>query len=90
MSLTGPDLVGIAAALCSIGSFAPQAVKIMRERRAAGVSLRMYAVTVTGFALWTIYGFLLKSWPLIVSNLASLGLSGLVLGLTLRFRGNQG
>jgi MtN3 and saliva related transmembrane protein len=66
-------------------SFVPQAVKIQREHDASSVSLRMYAVTVTGFTLWTIYGVLLASWPLIGSNLISLGLSAWILMLKLRY-----
>jgi MtN3 and saliva related transmembrane protein len=34
--------------------------------------------------MWTIYGFLLGSVPLIVFNLLSLGLSGSILALKLR------
>jgi MtN3 and saliva related transmembrane protein len=79
--------VGVLAALCSMSSFTPQVVKIWRERDASSVSLRMYVVTVVGFALWTIYGVLLKSWPLIGSNVISLGLSGAVLALKLRYPG---
>lgn len=79
--------VGAAAALCSMSSFAPQVVKIWRERDASAVSLRMYVVTVTGFALWTAYGALLGSWPLVGSNLVSLGLSAAVLALKLRYPG---
>ncbi|MBS0334316.1 MAG: SemiSWEET transporter [Proteobacteria bacterium] len=78
------NAVGVAAALCSVGSFIPQAAKIVRERDASSVSLKMYVVTVIGFALWTTYGVLLGSWPLIVSNLVSFSLSGLVLVLKLR------
>lgn len=75
------NAVGVAAAVCSMTSFIPQALKIIRERDASSVSLRMYVVTVSGFALWTAYGALLGSWPLIVSNTISLGLSGVILGL---------
>ena len=78
------NAVGVAAALCSMGSFIPQAVKIVRERDASSVSLRMYVVTVIGFALWTGYGVLLESWPLVASNLISFALAGLILVLKLR------
>ncbi len=77
--------VGVAAALCSMSSFVPQVLKILREKDASSVSLRMYVVTVTGFALWTAYGFMLQSWPLIGSNVISLVLSGAVLVLKLRY-----
>ena len=82
-------VVGVAAALCSMGSFLPQVVKILREKDAASVSVRMYMVTVTGFALWSAYGVLLKSWPLAGSNLVSLILSGLILILKLRYPGRR-
>jgi MtN3 and saliva related transmembrane protein len=79
------NAVGVAAALCSMTSFTPQLIKMWRERDAGAVSLRMYVVTVTGFCLWTAYGVLLKSWPLIGSNLVSLGLSAAILVLKLKF-----
>lgn len=80
------NAIGVAAAICSMSSFVPQVAKIWRERDARSVSLRMYVVTVTGFCLWTAYGVLLKSWPLIGSNLVSLSLSGIILALKLRYR----
>ena len=79
------NLVGTAAALCSMTSFVPQVVKIWRERDASSVSLRMYVVTVTGFALWITYGVMLGSWPLVGSNSVCLALSAAILVLKLRF-----
>jgi MtN3 and saliva related transmembrane protein len=77
--------VGVAAALCSMASFLPQVLKIWREKDASSVSLRMCVVTVIGFGLWAAYGGLLKSWPLIGSNLFGLSLSAAVLILKLCF-----
>jgi MtN3 and saliva related transmembrane protein len=78
------DIVGVGAALCSMASFVPQIVKIVREREADGVSLRMYAVTVTGFSLWTAYGILTRSWPVAGSNIVCLLLSATILVLKWR------
>jgi MtN3 and saliva related transmembrane protein len=86
MSSLLANTVGTAAALCSIGSFLPQVVKIARERDASSVSLRMYVVTVIGFGLWTGYGVLIGSWPVAVSNILALACAGAVLGMKLRFR----
>ncbi|HWE47083.1 MAG TPA: SemiSWEET transporter [Caulobacteraceae bacterium] len=80
------EVIGAAAGLCSVASFVPQLVKMIREKDAKAVSLRMYAVTVTGFSLWLIYGLLRQSLPLIVSNGVSLVLSGAILVLKLRYR----
>jgi MtN3 and saliva related transmembrane protein len=79
------NAVGTGAALCSMGSFAPQALKIQRERDASAVSLPMYVVTVIGFALWVAYGTMLGSWPLVGSNLVCLGLAAWILCLKFRF-----
>jgi MtN3 and saliva related transmembrane protein len=79
------DVVGTGAALCSMSSFVPQIAKIVRERDASSVSLRMYAVTVTGFALWITYGALIGSWPVAASNVVCLALSATILFLKWRF-----
>ncbi len=80
------NTIGVFAAFCSMGSFVPQVAKIVRERDASSVSLRMYVVTVSGFALWTVYGVLLASWPLTGSNLVSLTLAAMILALKIRYR----
>ena len=79
------SIVGTGAALLSITSFAPQIVKIWKEKDAESVSLRTYLVTVTGFACWIGYGVLIKAWPVIASNTACLLMSGAVLALKWRF-----
>jgi MtN3 and saliva related transmembrane protein len=83
------DLVGTAAALCSMSSFVPQLAKIWREKDASSVSLRMYVVTVTGFSLWIAFGILTHSWPVIGSNAVCLVLSAAILALKQRFRGRS-
>ena len=84
MTLTVVDLVGGGAAVCSMTSFAPQLIKIVRERDAAGVSLRMYLVTVAGFVLWTSYGLLIGRWPVVASNVVCLAMSAAILALKWR------
>ena len=79
------NIVGVAAGLCSMVSFVPQIGKILKERSAEGVSLKMFAVTVTAFILWTIYGGLLGSWPIAMSNATCLCLSLAIVALRLKF-----
>lgn len=86
MNLSAADLIGTAAAVCSMGSFVPQIIKIWRERDASSVSLRMYVVTVTGFILWTAYGVLIQSWPVTGANAVCLTFAAVVLALKWRFR----
>ena len=84
MSRLGVEIVGTAAGLCSMASFLPQIIKIVRERDASGVSLRMYLVTVTGFVLWTGYGVLISSWPVWLSNAVNLVLAATILVMKAR------
>jgi MtN3 and saliva related transmembrane protein len=80
------EIVGVGAAICSTSSFVPQLVKLIRERTAEAVSAPMFVLTVAAFALWSGYGLMLQSWPLVVSNLVSLALSAAILLLKLRYR----
>ena len=85
MPLVLTNIVGVGAALFSMTSFVPQIIKIVRERDASSVSLRMYVVTVTGFVLWITYGLMIKSWPVAASNCVNLVLSGAILALKWRY-----
>ena len=78
--------IGSGAAVCSTTSFLPQLVKLIREKTAEAVSIQMYALTVAAFTLWSAYGVLLSSWPLVVSNVISLALSFAILLLKWRYR----
>lgn len=77
MTLT--TIIGFIAAAASTVSFAPQAWKIIKSRKTDDISLVMYVVTVTGFALWTAYGILLNEWPLIVTNIICFVMAGFIL-----------
>ena len=60
-------IVGYAASHCSMTSFLPQAWKI-RTGDTGAISKRMYAVTGTGFALWSVFGVMRMEWPIILAN----------------------
>ena len=83
------DVVGVGAAVCSMTSFAPQLIKIWKEKDASTVSLRMYLVTVSGFVLWTAYGVMIGKWPIMASNAVCLAMSAAVLALKLRYPGAE-
>lgn len=84
MSSPWVEWLGAGAALCSMSSFVPQIMKMLKERDASSVSLRMYLVTVTGFVLWSAYGLMIGSWPVTCSNLINLGLAATILFLKIR------
>lgn len=76
-----PEVVGAFATIASITSFTPQAWKILKSRDTRSISTRMYLLTVSAFALWTIYGLLTGSWPLILTNAVCFLLSGFILSM---------
>ncbi len=86
MSTLAANLVGTAAAVASITSFAPQVLKIARERDATAVSLRTYLLTCTCFALWVVYGVMTLAWPIIVANSLAGMMAFSVLVMKWRFR----
>ena len=75
------QIVGLMAALASTASFAPQAWKVIRTRDVEGLSARMYALTITGFALWLCYGALRVDWALIVPNALCLAMAAFIFGM---------
>jgi len=78
-------VVGSAAAVCSVTSFAPQALKIWKTRDASAVSLKTYSLTVSCFVLWVAYGLLTRAWPLVVANGLALVMASAVLVMKWRF-----
>lgn len=79
------ELIGYVGAFLTTVSFIPQAVKTIRTRDTRGISLGMYSVFTVGVACWLGYGLALGSWPMILSNIVTLGLSGTILALKLRY-----
>jgi MtN3 and saliva related transmembrane protein len=80
------NIFGSAAAVCSITSFAPQMMKIWKEKDATAVSLKTYSLTVTCFALWVVYGVMTEAWPVTVANACALLMAAGVLTMKWRFR----
>lgn len=77
---------GAAAAVCSITSFAPQMIKIWKERDASSVSLKTYGLTVTCFVLWIVYGVMTQAWPVTIANGCAFVMALGVLVMKWRFR----
>ena len=80
------EWTGYVAATLTTLAFVPQAVKTIRSKDTKAISLVMYVVFTVGIAFWLAYGIVLHSWPMIVSNIVTLGLSGTILALKLRYR----
>ncbi|WP_424813454.1 SemiSWEET family sugar transporter [Roseococcus sp. YIM B11640] len=83
MNFDVQTLLGAAATVASITSFTPQAWKIIKTRDTSSLSTGMYALTVTGFALWLAYGAVLGQWPIMITNAICLLLAAFILTMKL-------
>jgi MtN3 and saliva related transmembrane protein len=62
------EIIGVGAAILTTASFVPQAVKVVRTRETAAISLAMYAMFTIGVALWLVYGFMTAQWIIVSAN----------------------
>jgi MtN3 and saliva related transmembrane protein len=62
----------------------PQVVKTFKARSTRDIRLGMYLLFCAGVGLWLVYGLLIASWPIVLSNFVTLVLSGAVMVLKLR------
>jgi MtN3 and saliva related transmembrane protein len=80
------NLLGLAAGSLTTVAFVPQVVKIWRTRSAEDISTIMFLLFATGVLLWLIYGIVIASVPVIVSNAVTLALALVIVILKLRYR----
>lgn len=78
------DVIGILAAFLTTVSFVPQAILAIRTRRTDGISLLMYSMFTLGVAVWLVYGLLIGSLPVILSNVVTLALASTILAIKVR------
>lgn len=88
--MTGIDLLGFAAGTLTTCAFWPQLQKTWTSKSAGDVSLSMLAIFTSGVCLWFLYGVMLESWPIILTNAVTLLLTGAILILKLRYRVSGG
>ena len=62
------EIVSVGAAILTTASFIPQAVKVVRTRETAAISMAMYAMFTIGVALWLVYGFMTAQWIIVGAN----------------------
>ncbi|MFK7811644.1 MAG: SemiSWEET transporter [Maribacter sp.] len=78
------SIIGNIAALLTTISFLPQAIKTIKTKDTGSLSFPMYILFVTGVSLWLIYGTLNNQMPIILGNLVTLILAGIILGFMVK------
>ncbi len=78
------DYTGYLAALCTTGAYVPQVLRVWRTRSTKDISLRTFALLVTGLVLWLVYGVWRGEVPLVLANGVTLTLAGTILYFKVR------
>lgn len=68
----------VAGALTTI-SFLPQAIKTIRTKDTADLSLLTYVMFVTGTTIWTVYGYFQNETALFLANLITTVFASVIL-----------
>lgn len=84
-SLNLISVVGFLAGALTTAANLPQVWKTYREKSAEGLSFRMLLSLSVGLILWTIYGFLTGSLPLILTNFVGTLLTLSLMGMKWKF-----
>ena len=80
---------GYLAAFFTAVSFLPQAIKTVRTRETAGLSLLTYLFLFLGSLSWFIYGLYLTDYPLMITNSLTTVFTGIILYLIFSERNNK-
>lgn len=83
------DWIGMAGGILTTLSFVPQVVKTWKSRRTRDISLSMFLSFTLGVLLWLVYGLMIGAWPVILANLVTLLLVGIILYLKLKHRKDE-
>jgi MtN3 and saliva related transmembrane protein len=85
-----PEIVGLAAGICTSVSLLPQLVKLIKNKKAEDISIFYLIILFVGLALWIWYGALRKDIPILATNGFSLVINGIVIFLGIKYkRANQ-
>jgi MtN3 and saliva related transmembrane protein len=80
------QLVGILAGFFTAVSLIPQIVKIVREKKSEDISFTYLAILLTGLALWIVYGVMREDVPVIVTNVGSVIINLITVGVGIKYK----
>jgi MtN3 and saliva related transmembrane protein len=79
------NTIGLIAAFATTTAFVPQLARVWRLKSARDISLYTFLLFSFGLAMWLIYGVLIHSVPVILSNSVTLALALAILVLKFRY-----
>lgn len=79
------DYVGLVAGALTTFAFVPQVLKIYASKSGEDISLWMMLIFSLGVVLWLVYGLVITSPPLIITNVVTLALALVIVVLKVRY-----
>ena len=80
------EVIGFIAGFLVVFAAIPQLIKALKTKSTHDISLLMYLSICSGLLLWLIYGILISSPSLIVTNIISFSTNFSVLVLKLKYK----
>ena len=81
--MTTIEIIGFTSAFLTTFSFLPQAIQVIKTRDTASLSLAMYSIFTIGVAGWLVYGLIKQDMAMIVANMITFILAGIILSIKL-------
>lgn len=86
----GPaDIVGTLAAIVSTATLLPQTIRVLKTRDTRAISGATFAIVCASTTLWGIYGVLIGSWPVIITNVLTFPMGAIILALKIKQIGDD-
>lgn len=79
-------IVGFIAGILTAISMLPQLIKTVKEKKAENISMVMLLILMGGVSLWIVYGFLIKDWPIMITNIISFALNVCMFFLRIKYK----
>jgi len=78
-------LIGYLAGTLTTVSFLPQVIRSYKTRSTHDISFKMLLLFGAGMLLWTIYGFLVNSMPIIAANVITFALVVVLIAMKVKY-----
>ena len=79
------EYFGFIGGFLTVSAFVPQVIRAWRTHQTRDLHFGMFAILVTASTLWTIYGFVIHDWAVILTNIGMVTLNGAIAAAKLRF-----
>lgn len=80
--------LGLIAGFLTTASFLPQVWRTWTTHSAGDISYGMLVLFLIGLGLWLLYGMRIQSLPIIIANLVTILLVGVLIVLKFHYNGN--